>query len=252
MFVYLYSTLGRGTRLPGAPIYTGSTDTAVTPGNEATITLGGIDQGDYYVLVFYDYATGSFDDSPTDRYIFYDGAHYPGNATMVSLTGDQTLNGVAFGNDYTFQTNVLNNALFMQMGSLTVHATYTGAEPVSSIGSKKIYVYLYDSLNDSTPTSGGTRDPLPIYTGLTDSAVSVGNPSDITIDNILPGDYYIVVFYDYRSGSNPDNQTDPYIIYNNIEFPYEGASPLTISTGTELSGISFDYSKTLSSGGAFN
>lgn len=260
MYVYLYSALSRGTRLGGSLGKTGSV--AATVGDEATITIADVDQGDYYMLIFYDYASGSNPDSATDRYILYNGAQYPADADKISLTADAEYSGITFGNDYTFQTNVLGDTLYMQSGSLTVNATYGGTEPNATdpgstkIGTMKIYVYLYDSLDDSTATSGGTRDAgyLPIYTGSTSGAVTVGNAADITISNILPGSYYMVVFYDFYKGSNPDNQNDRYIIYNNVEFPAStGVDAVDISTGSNsVTGIGFGDDYKLSSGSLFN
>jgi hypothetical protein len=244
IYAYLYDALGRATRLPDNPNYTGSTATAGTTG---TITITGIVPGDYYIVYFYDNTYWSSNvDSPGDKYVLSGGVQYPASATPVSLNSNTTVYP-SIGDDYALTTNVMGDALFLQTGSLTVTATYTGTEPSSNIGSKKIYVYLFDALNT------GTRDPLPIYSGSTTGAVAVSSPSDITINNILPGSYYMVVFYDFRSGTNPDNQTDRYVIYNNVEFPASGASTVTISTGpNSVTGISFGDGYQLSNGGAYN
>ena len=248
MHVYLYSALTRGTRLGGNPSYTGSV--AAIVGDEATVTIPGVDQGYYYVLVFYDYASGANADSATDRYVFYDGAQYPANADIVLLDSDRELSGITFDNDYTFQTNVVGDTLYMQPGSLTLTATYTGtAGTGSDLIANYIYVYLYDSLGT------GTRSPLPIYTGSTGSAVTVGNPADITINNILPGSYYIVVFYNFAAtgATNPDTRYDRYVIYDNVEFPASPATPFNIISGSNtLTGVSFGDGYQLNSGAAFN
>ena len=160
----------------------------------------------------------------------------PGSATTYSLTGNQTLNLDPFEDDYTFQTNVLSNALFMQSGSLTVHATYTGSEPTENIGSRYLYVYLYESLGTGPHAAGS----LPIYSTSTGGAVDVGTEYAMTINNVLPGNYYVFVYYDFRSGSGttPANQTDRYVLYNGV--PYTStASTFSVSTGSDLPGVSF-------------
>lgn len=252
IFVHLYdagaweSQTPYGTRLPNEPAYIGSTVGAITPGDGATITFTDIAQWDYYIVVFYDYKDGdtdspvnSNDDSSEDRYIIYSGTGnvgIPGSASAYSLTGDQTLNLAAFGDDYTFQTNILSNALFMQTGSLTVHATYTGSEPTTSVGTKRISVYLYESLGTGPHAVGS----MPIYSASTPSAVTLDTEYALSITNILPGNYYVFVYYDYRSGTGttPANQTDRYVLYNGV--PYTStASKFTVSTGSDLPGVSF-------------
>lgn len=246
VYVYLYNNRpDYGSRRPYAPVYTASA-AAVAPGTPVTVTFTDIDQGDYYVLALFDYKLGTDEtpdntdiDSPEDRYVLYSASGNvgsPGSATTYSLTGNQTLNLDPFEDDYTFQTNVLSNALFMQSGSLTVHATYTGSEPTENVGSRYLYVYLYESLGTGPHAAGS----LPIYSTSTGGAVDVGTEYAMTINNVLPGNYYVFVYYDFRSGSGttPANQTDRYVLYNGV--PYTStASTFSVSTGSDLPGVSF-------------
>jgi hypothetical protein len=242
LYAYLYDALGRATRLPDSPNYTGATGSAGTTG---TITISGIVPGDYYIVYFYDNTYWSSNvDSPGDKYLLSGGVQYPGTATPVSLNSNTTVSP-SINDDYALTTNVMGDALFMQTGSLTVHATYNGGVPSSTIGSMKIYVYLYDALGTGTRTGA-----LPIYSGSTAAAVTVGVEDTISIANILPGNYYVLIFYDYRSGTNPDNQTDRYIFYNGVGYT-STASPLSVSGGTDLPGVSFNNTYTIQSSSLF-
>lgn len=127
--------------------------------------------------------------------------------------------------------------------TLTVTATYNGA--AASDGTGKLYVYLYNALGT------GTRNQyLPVYTGSTAGAVTIGNATDITLTDLLPGDYYVLVFFDYRSGSNADNASDRYIFYNNVGSTAT-ATKLTISGNTTVTGILFDNTFILQSGSLY-
>jgi hypothetical protein len=253
IYVYLYDALGKGTRLPDDPNYSGAT---LIAGATGTITVNGIVPGDYYLVTFYDNSySASRIDSPGDKYLLSGGTQYPTSAVTVSLSSNTSTN-ISVGDDYDFKTNVVGDTLFMQTGSLTVTATYTGtAGTGTDTDANFIYVYLFDYMNASTATSGGTRDPYPIYTGSTGSAVTVGNPGTISINNILPGSYCMVVFYNFNAtgAASPDNKNDRYVIYNGYEFPASGITPVVVTAGSNsVSGISFGNSYQLNSGGAFN
>ncbi len=74
------------------------------------------------------------------------------------------------------------------------------------IGTKKNFVYLYDTLGT------GSKDYPVLYAASTEN-----NNTALTIKNIAPGDYYVVVFYDFNGGGNKENQLnryDRYTIYN--------------------------------------
>jgi len=99
-----------------------------------------------------------------------------------------------------------------------------GTEDEEDPGTKKNYVYLYEDL-------GSKSSSYPKKY----SNSSETNSGIITIENIVPGDYYLVVFYDYSGGSKEDNvlnRGDYYSIYSSTsnENPYvEDASKVSIS-----------------------
>ena len=76
---------------------------------------------------------------------------------------------------------------------------------VSHLGDKINYVYIYSELGDSS------RDKPVLYRGTSSS-----NDSEITINGIVAGTYYVVAFYDYSYGGNRENllnRYDRYAIY---------------------------------------
>ncbi|MCP4137204.1 MAG: hypothetical protein GY754_39915 [bacterium] len=80
----------------------------------------------------------------------------------------------------------------------------TGDSNPAKVGSKKNYVYLYSAL-------GTKSSSYPVlYSGSGDT-----NNSAVVVTGVQPGDYYVVVFYDYYGGSNDENllnKTDYYAI----------------------------------------
>lgn len=96
-------------------------------------------------------------------------------------------------------------------GTITVKATYNGTvEDATSPGTKKIYVYLYKTL----PTTA-EDDSNPDYSMSTEAAVSIGVESTVTIGNIVPGNYSVVIFYDYKAHNlNIAGKDDRYVIYD--------------------------------------
>jgi len=141
--------------------------------------------------------------------------------------------------------NPLALLAFVGSSTLTVHATYNGDEAVEVDATKRIYVFLYDQV----PTN--TRDVEARYTGSTETAVTVGAEATITINNIIDGDYYVLIFYDYDFGDNYlANQYDRYELYNNVELPGD-ATTLTISGDTDLPGIVFGNEYLLANGGNY-
>ncbi len=70
------------------------------------------------------------------------------------------------------------------------------------IGDKINYVYVYSELGD------GSRDKPVLYRGTNSS-----NDSEITINGIVAGTYYVVAFYDYSYGGNRENLLNRYDRY---------------------------------------
>lgn len=118
-------------------------------------------------------------------------------------------------------------------GTIVVKATYSGAEPTASgkastftPGTKIIFVYVYSALTN-TDTSRATT----AYTVQTDAAVTVGTEYTLTINNVTPGSYKVVAFYDYRAGDNLSNQGDKFEIYDNAADP-DNATVVTVEAGS--------------------
>jgi len=88
--------------------------------------------------------------------------------------------------------------------------TFDGTDP-EDVGTMKNFVYLFNALGDQS------KEFPVLYVGSTSE-----NNTTITIKNIAPGDYYVVVFYDFNGGGNKENQLnryDRYTIYNGSDGP---------------------------------
>jgi hypothetical protein len=233
--VYLYNSLGTSTR-SSTPAYTGVTSSAVSVGEDATVTIAGITESNYDMLVFYDFSDDSSGnaDSINDRYVLYATAGYTGyisEANPLTINNDITLSRVIFNDKYRLETN----GNYMTTAILTVHATYNGTPKSTGLG--YIYVYLYGS------RPSATRTPASLYQGSTGADVTLNSEYPITISSITPGNYFVLIFYDYYLNTgNPDGRYDYYELYNNTGSS-AGASTLNISGYTDLSGIYFisDY-----------
>jgi len=98
-----------------------------------------------------------------------------------------------------------------------------GTSDPDEAGTQKNYVYLYQEL-------GAKSNSLPKQYG---SSSTLDN-TYILIEEVVPGDYYLVAFYDYSGGSKDDNvlnRGDYYSIYNDVSNnnPYvEDAIKVTI------------------------
>ncbi|MBN2160961.1 MAG: hypothetical protein JW807_16340 [Spirochaetes bacterium] len=169
--------------------------------------------------------------------MLYDSAGLTADADLYAVVGDQTLSGITFGDDYQIQSG----RAFLQPASLTVTATYNGT--AFDTGTGNIYVYLYTS----RPTA--SRTPTPAYTGVTAAPATVGVASDISIPSIAPGNYFMLVFYDYASGTNPDNRYDRYILYDNTGSS-AAATTVSISGAATATGVSFDDTHQIGSSNA--
>jgi hypothetical protein len=104
-------------------------------------------------------------------------------------------------------TNLTNLLFLLGNKTLTVNVTYTGT---TVGGSSTLYIYAY--LYNVRPTY--TRSPVCVYSGRTSGPVNDSTQQTITISGIWSGDYYLMVFYDYKSGDNADNKGDFYTLYN--------------------------------------
>jgi hypothetical protein len=112
------------------------------------------------------------------------------------------------------ESNPMSLIYMFGNNTLTVNVTYNGAydtDPSSGglyAGTKYVYVYLYNV----RPVY--TRSPVCVYSGVSSVPVTNATPQAITISGIWSGDYYLMVFYDYRLGDNFDNKSDRYRLYN--------------------------------------
>ena len=137
-----------------------------------------------------------------------------------------------FSCDDKADKNEFNPALLLLFGSnsLTVNVAYNGAYTVHGTypGTQYVYVYLYNT----RPVY--TRSPVCVYSGSSSGAVTTNTPQAITIRDIAAGDYFLLVFYDYRSGDNADNREDRYILYNGT---VAGTQCIAQATTVNISGV---------------
>ncbi len=115
------------------------------------------------------------------------------------------------GCDFSDEEKDKDEDVAVETGVITVKATYTGtAADATAPGSKKIYVYLYKTLSANAQDASA-----PDYSLSTDAAVAIGVESTITIADIAPGEYSVVVFYDYKTHNlNIAGKDDRYVIYD--------------------------------------
>lgn len=232
MYVYLYNTLGTSTRNPALPVKTGVSSAVAASGVQQNITVADVVPGNYYVLVFYDSVKGANIDSEGDPYVFFVNTPYAGNAQQIVMpAADTTLPDVSFGASNTLQADGAYQAAPSTLSTLTVTAQYTGT--IADDGTGKIFVYLYSVLGN------GTRDKyFPIYTGSTAAAVALSTDTDIVIDNIIPGSYYMVLFYDFKlQSSNDDGKNDRYELYDNCSLVSEADTFLIDEVAETLTGV---------------
>lgn len=240
IFVYLYDSMGLTTRDP-KPKYTGSTAAAVTIGTPATVNITGIRDGEYYMLVFYDFHSGDKYDNQTDRYVLYNDTAYTSAAQKFMISGSKVITGITFGdtNQLAASSAYMTTATY----TLTVNATYTGVESTDADATKKMYVYLYGSL--------GSDIQNPLYTGSSSGTVSSGASEAVTVSSVAPGKYYALVFYDSSHGTSVGSSGDPYILFTNTSYP--GNATKFVMTGdlTLTPSISFTDANVLGSNGAY-
>ncbi len=75
----------------------------------------------------------------------------------------------------------------------------------ADIGNKHVYVYLYSALGDSS------KDTAVLYNGESDDIDA--DTRTVTVDNITPGVYYVVAFYNYAYGDKVTNRLNRYDRY---------------------------------------
>lgn len=134
----------------------------------------------------YPNSTNAYNGSP-DALFGY--PYVGGNANISSLPGN--------GSDpnYYYPDTIVNSGV----------KTDSTANAFTSVGTLENYVYIFSALEQKS------SDNAVLYNGSSNT-----NNDIITIENITPGTYYIVAFYDYRTGgeeTNIFNRYDRYAIY---------------------------------------
>lgn len=142
-------------------------------------------------------------------------------------------------------------ALLALLGNktLTVNVTYEGAYTLDGTrpGDGYIYVCLFNTLGPNTTS------PAPVYTATNSITVTDTTVQPITVNGIWSGDYYIMVFFDYRAsteGDDPIQQNERYLLYNTTGGTNctADATPVSIPDVESIS-ITFDDTYRLDSGG---
>jgi hypothetical protein len=127
-------------------------------------------------------------------------------------------------------------------GTTKTWGSYDTANP----GNMKNYIYLYSEIGQRSDT------PAPVYEGS-----SATNDSTITINNIAPGNYYVVVCYHYRAAdpitlaSPALSKDNPYEIYNGSSGTQAYTSGTTVSiTNNNTTSLSIEFDDTWDMGTA--
>lgn len=265
IYLYLYKNAPADGKV--TPDYETSTSTAIASGTEYTLSISDIDAGDYYAMVFVDEydmdADGTVEPDTSEGYEFYAGAANPASSEQVTVTsGSTTTISINFDD-----RRLLSTAAAFQTattGTVTVQTRYTGtlttATGNDNIG--KIHVYLYKTW---PPVSGDpaveNAQVIPDYSAKSDTTVAdAATQYTINVSGVLPGNYYVVIFYDFKNHTNNlAGNTDRYILYNADDTTYytgnitSEADAVTVDAGlTETLTLDFyDESIQFGSGGAF-
>jgi len=131
-------------------------------------------------------------------------------------------------------------------GSIEVKATYTDSiTDANTGGTEKIFLWLFKE----APANARTEADYEITT---ESAAASGTEYTLTIDEIEPGDYYVMLFYDDKLHNQGDaGNTDPYVFYNNAKNPTTAARVTIEKDSTKELTISFDDTYLIGSDAAF-
>ncbi len=129
------------------------------------------------------------------------------------------------------ENNLMNLIFLLGNKTLTVNVTYTGTyvPALTNPGSQYIYVYLYNT----RPTY--TRSPVRVYSARSAGPVTDGTQQAITLTGIWSGHYYLMVFYDYKSGDNADNKGDFYTLYDSTN---DGTNCIASATTVSIPSVS--------------
>ncbi len=131
------------------------------------------------------------------------------------------------------ENNLMNLIFLLGNKTLTVNVTYDGVYTTdgSKPGTQYVFVYLYNI----RPTY--TRSPVCVYSAKSAEPVTdvTKKNQTITLTGIWSGDYYLMVFYDYKSGDNADNQGDFYRLYNSTT---TGTNCIGLATTVSIPNVS--------------
>jgi hypothetical protein len=234
IYVYLYSTLSDA---QATPVYSGSTSGTVTSdGTLNEITISNVAPGSYYVVAFYDYSDNGagIAAGEGDKYILSGGSQLTTGASAVTVATDQVKTVTMNITDaYSLQADgafIPDGAA----GTLTINTNFTGTitdypDP-TKIGTKKIYVYLYKTLSDNADTA------IPDCQAVSSVVTVSGEEKTLTITNIPPDNYYVVVFYDYKKHTGKlAGAEDLYVLYNADDTDYHTANIVSEATSVTVS-----------------
>lgn len=128
-------------------------------------------------------------------------------------------------------------------GTVVVKATYTGTAKTTGTG--MLFACLYKTLS--------TAQAVPDYGVRTPDEAVVGTEYTLTLGRVAPGDYYLLVFYDFRQHNLHDaGNTDRYMLYEGQHLA-AGAAAVAVRAGatTALPGVRFGDEYLLGPGGSY-
>jgi hypothetical protein len=106
-------------------------------------------------------------------------------------------------------------------GTVVVRATYTGTP--RSTGTGALFACLYKTLS--------TAQALPEYRAQTPAEAAVGTEYTLTLEQVAPGDYYLLVFYDFQQHNQHDaGRADRYVLYEGQHLA-AGAAAIAVRSG---------------------
>lgn len=239
IYAYLYNSLSTTAQ---SPVYQAGTSDLT--GGTGVITLENIlaikDNECYRLVIFYD-ADNNAAASAGDPYCIYDSKQYIGDAAEVILSSSSAGSiSQTFSNSNKFGTDgayLVSDAV----GSLNVQVKYTGTPFTDGTGF--IYMQLYTSAEGLGTAPATTKTYQADSNGITPDG---GGYYTITISDVPVGDYYVLIFYDYKLQTTPGRpgKDDRYILYNNTPYTDEAdLASIVYGNTTPLGTVSFgdDY-----------
>lgn len=136
-----------------------------------------------------------------------------------------------------------NSASAGEGGTVVVKAIYAGTPKTTGTG--MLFACLYKTLS--------TAQAVPEYGVRTPEEAAVGTEYTLTLGRVAPGDYYLLVFYDFRLHNlHEAGNTDRYVLFEGQHLAAD-ATAIAVRAGqtTAPPGVRFGDEYLLGPGGSY-